>query len=120
MTYNQYKLLKGLYDLNPKMNDEQKYSLHFVSDIEKKTKMSTEDILAVAKELEQLGFVNLGQNKEDAKERGGYIHLIRITYSGVVAQKKYISNTALSWLRNIVIPAIVSIACSLIVHYLCK
>ena len=120
MTFYQYKLLKGLYDLHPKMDDEQKYPLHFVNDVEKKTKMSTEDVLAVAKELEQLGFVNLGQNKEDAKERGGYIHLIRITYNGVVAQKNYILSGALSLLRNIIIPAIVSIGCSLIVNYLCK
>lgn len=120
MTYNQYKLLKSLFDLDHKMNDEQKYSLHFISDVEKKTKMSTEDVLAVANELEKLGFVNLARNKQDAKERGGYIHLIRITYNGVVAQKNYISNTALSCLRNIVIPAVVSIVCSLIVHHLCK
>ena len=120
MTYKQYKLLKGLYDLNSKMNDEQKYSLHFISDVEKKTRMPIEDVLAVAKELELLGFVNLAQNKEDAKERGGYIHLIRITYSGVLAQKNYIFNTTLSWLRNIIIPAIVSIVCSLIVYHLCK
>ena len=120
MTYNQYRLLKGLLELNPKMNDEQKYSLHFISDVEKEAKMPTDTVLAVAKELEQLGFVELAQNRKDATERSGYIHLIRITYSGAVAKKNYIANIVLSWLRNIIIPAAVSIVCSLIVHFLCE
>ena len=86
MTFKQYKILKGLHKLSPKMNDEQKYSSHFIIDVEKVTKMPKEDVLAIAKELEDLGYVAIGQNKEDAKERAGYIHLIRITYSGVVAK----------------------------------
>ena len=120
MTFKQYRLLRGLYTLSPKMNDEQKYALHFVDDIKKATKLSKEDVLTASLELASLGFVRLGQNREDAKERSGYIHAVTITYSGVVAKNEYIKSQILSLLRNIIIPAVVSIACSLIVDYLSK
>lgn len=117
MTYKQYKLLKGLHSIAPEMNEEQKYSLHFIDAVEKKTKMSKEDVLATAKELEKMGYVNLAKNSENAKERSGYVHLIRITYSGVSKKNSYISNKIISALRNIVIPAVVSVICSLLVDY---
>lgn len=115
MTYKQYKFLKGLHKLCPKMDEEQKYTLHFVSDVEKSAKMSKEDVLTTCKELEQLGFVNLCQNSNDAKERSGYIHLVRITYSGVVAKNEYIPNKIFNIIKNIIVPAAVSVICSLIV-----
>ncbi len=116
MTYKQYQFLKGLHKLSPKMNDEQKFPSHFIDDIEKKTELSKEEVLTIAKELSQLGYVQLGQNDDAAKERSGYIHVVRITYSGVVAKNDYIHNKFLSMLKNIIIPAIVSILCSFIVN----
>ena len=117
MTLKQYRFLDKLHKLSPKMNDEQKYAIHSVSDIEKTTGLSTEDVLTTATELSLLKYVRLGQNSDQAKERNGYIHAVTITYNGVVAKNEYIKNKALSLLRNIIVPALVSIVCSLIVHY---
>ena len=118
MTYRQYIFLKELYKINPDMNDEQRYPSQYVIDIEKKTKMSKAEVLTLAKELEKLGYVYLVQNSETAKERANYIHLVGITYSGVIAQKEYIINKVLSLLKNLIIPAVVSIICSLVVNSL--
>lgn len=120
MTFKQYRFLRGLHSLSPEMNDEQKYSFHHVCDIEKATGLSKEDVLTAATKLELLGYIRLVQNSKAAKERSGYIHLVTITYSGVVAKNEYIKNEALSLLRNIIVPAIVSIVCSLIVHHLTR
>lgn len=120
MTFKQYRFLRGLHSLSPEMNDEQKYGFHHVCDIEKATGLSKEDVLTAATKLELLGYIRLAQNSKVAKERSGYIHLVTITYSGVVAKNEYIKNEALSLLRNIIVPAIVSIVCSLIVHHLTR
>lgn len=117
MTYKQYKLLKELHSMAPEMDNEQKYKLHYLVDIEKKTNMAKEEILATAKELEAMGYVNLAQNSEIAKERSGFIHLIRITYSGVSSKNSYISNKVIGAIRNILIPAVVSVLCSLLIEY---
>ena len=116
MTYKQYVFLKRLHKIKPEMNDEQKYSSHFITDVEKKTKMSKAEVLTLAKELENLGYVYLVQNKETAQERANFIHLIGITYSGVVAKNEYMILKFASILKNLIVPAIVSIICSLIVN----
>lgn len=116
INYNQYIFLKRLHKMSPEMNDEQKFSSHFVVEVEKKTKMSKEKVLTLAKELECLGYIYLVQNKETAQERANFIHLIGITYSGVVAKNEYISHKILSILKNLIIPAIVSIVCTLITN----
>ena len=115
MTCKQYRFLFSLHRMGKKMNQEQKYPIHSIDAIEKATHFSTEEILSVATELAQLGYVRLGQNSEQAKERNGYIHAVTITYIGVVAKNEYIQNKVLSFFKNIIIPAIVSIICSLVV-----
>ena len=112
MKYKEYKLLKGLYQLAPVMNGEQKYEIHWTDDMPKSTGFPLEDALAIAADLEELGYIELFKNKADAKERPGYIHLVRITYRGVLAMKEYPKDVLLSALRNIIVPALVSLAVS--------
>lgn len=119
MNYREYCYLKKLYELSPKMQDDQKYSMHFVSDVEKATEYTKDDVLTLALDLAKKDYVKLGQNKEDAKERSGYIHTICITYRGVFAMKKYKSDKVWSMIRNIIIPAVVSIIVSVVVSLLC-
>ena len=115
MTYKQYRFLKALNKITPEMNEEQKYSAQFIPTIMKKSKMTKEEVLTRAKELEEFGYVVVCKNGEDA-ERSGFVHLIGITYSGVDAKNSYIINKLLSILGNIIVPAIVSIICSYIVN----
>ena len=114
MKYKEYKYLKELYELNPTMNAEQKYEMHFMCEVEKKTEYSEDVALAIASNLSDAGFVDLAKNKDDAKERPGYVHLVRITYKGVLAMKEYPMNVFMSALRSVVIPAVVYIIVSAI------
>ena len=114
MKYKEYRFLKKLYELSPQIDDEQKYKSYFVNTVQDKTKLSIDDVLSLATKLSQDEFVSICKNKEGAPERSGYIHLMRITYKGVSAMKEYKTETIWNILRNIIIPAIVSIIVSFI------
>lgn len=110
MTYKQYKLLKNLHNMAPEMDEEQKYKLNDIDALVKSAGLTKEEVLTLSKELQQIGYVDLYQSS-------GYISLVRITYIGVVKKNNYLSNTFMSILRNLVIPAVVSVLCSLLIEY---
>ena len=118
MTLTQYRLLKELHKLGLDMDSDQKFPLHSISSIKAKTKLSTEEVLSTIKELGQLSYVEYSQLNENAGTRSGYIHVARITYCGVVAKNKYIGEKIWRIISHIIVPAVVSILCSLIVHFI--
>lgn len=105
MKYREYKFLKKLYEKDPKIGKNQKYKPYFIDDIEDKN-FSKDDIIAICEEYPE--YVNIVKNKE---EYGGYIHCIGITCRGVSAFKHYKQELILGWMKNLVIPAMVSIIC---------
>lgn len=115
MTFNEYKFLKSLYKNSNELNDNQHYKSYFIDDVIRITGFDKVNVLAIAKKLKQEEYVSLIDNYEDC---GGYIHCIAITYSGVSAMRHYYQNVISRILWSIIIPAIISLICSLVVAYM--
>lgn len=93
MHYNEYRVLKRLYDLSPTMRDDQTYPQHFVSDIQ--SKHLTEEYI--------LGTLHNCPKEYVALLFGGTlgktIHTASITVQGVYAVKHYFQNKVLYFIK---------------------
>ncbi|HZJ77127.1 MAG TPA: hypothetical protein VFC70_05395 [Oscillospiraceae bacterium] len=112
MTCREYRFLKKLYNASKEIDDNQKYKSHFVDDVARIIGLDKVDVLAIAKKLGMENYVSLIKNREDC---GGYIHCISITYSGVSAMRHYYENIILKVFWSILMPAVISLICSLII-----
>lgn len=112
MTYREYRFLKKLYKLSPIMNDNQKYEPYFINDLENFINLSKEDILALSKKLASCNYIGLLSN---GQEHGEYIYCIAITFSGVSAMNHYYEDVILKIFWSIIIPALVSVVCSILI-----
>ena len=114
MTFREYNFLRKLYKDSEELDNNQNYKAYFVSDVEKITGLDKVDVLAIAKKLKLENYISLINNREEC---GGYIHCIAITYSGVSAMRHYYQTVIAKVLWSIIIPAVVSLICSLVVAY---
>lgn len=106
MKYREYRFFLKIYRLSPNLNDNQRYKQLFISQIEQLGYNETE-ILAMVKAFPE--YISCIENKD------GYVHCVSLTPRCVSAIKHYKFDVLWSVMRSIIIPAIVSILCSLIV-----
>jgi len=102
MHYNEYRVLKRLYDLSPTMRDDQTYPQHFMSEIQSKH-LTEKYILGTLhycpKEYVTLLF---------GGPLGKTIHTASITVQGVYAVEHYYWDVILNFIKSMLVPAIVS------------
>jgi len=108
ISYKQYKLLKSLYKLTPMPSSPQKYSQKFINEIENISNLNEYTVISLINSLD-------GKYVTIVKNDDGYIHCAAITCDGVFVYKNYFKNLFFSFFRNIILPALVSITCSLII-----
>ena len=106
MKYREYRFFSKIYHRSPHLNDNQRYKDFFISEIEQLGYDKTE-ILAMIKAFPE--YLSCIENSD------GYAHCVSLTPRCVSAIKHYKFDVLWSVMRSIVIPAIVSILCSLIV-----
>ena len=122
MTIRQHRILKAVKQLLlKKQKQDSSESLYdcmlisFHSGAEGLKRCDTEDIVIFELyELAALGFLKVGGRREDTQYALG----ICITRKGVVAEGDFWRDTLFFWLKNIIIPAAVSIVVSLISYAL--
>ena len=110
LKWYEYSLFKKVYELNTTMDNEQRYPHHFISDIANTTKTDVNDVLSMLKAFKAENYVCLIENTNS------YIHTAAITAKGVSTLRHFKNDWWWQLARNILIPAVVSVVCSLVVY----
>jgi hypothetical protein len=105
----EYCFLKKLYNISPEVNENHNYKHHFINDIIEPIGKDEKSILALSKRLEEIGYVLLLDNIK------GHVYTVAITHPGVYAITHYYRDIVGKIVWSILIPAVVSVICSLIV-----
>lgn len=109
MRYREFKLLREIYLINKAMKDDQTYEFHTINDVVLKSKFDKETVNGLIRKLAESGHLRIYTplNKK--------ITNVAITPKGVIAVKYHWKNILFDVIKSILIPAVVSILCSLIV-----
>ena len=112
ISYREYKILKGLYELTPKMDEKQKYGVCSPNEVALKSNLDEVDVIAYSDALAQQGYIKLAQSTDP--EKVGYLHIIALTPKGASAVLHFCEDWWGKQLHDLIIPAIVSFICSVL------